>query len=97
MFDEGILFSLESMETLPGINRIDLSLASSFIPADLFNSIVSQITQIDLSLFGMNSQFDAANATIFPTDFSDFSQSSSPINSTTAFAESIVVQNADFA
>jgi hypothetical protein len=45
----------------------------------------------------MNSQFDAATAAISPTDFTDFSQSSSPINSSAAFAESIVVQNADFA
>jgi len=89
--------SLESMDTLPGMNSTDLSLASTVIPADLFNSIVSQITQIDLSLFGMNSQFDAATAAISPTDFTDFSQSSSPINSSAAFAESIVVQNADFA
>lgn len=89
--------SLESMDTLPGMNTTDLSLASTVIPADLFNSIVSQITQIDLSLFGMNSQFDAASAAISPRDFTDFSQSSSPINSSAAFAESIVVQNADFA
>ena len=47
--------SVQSMDTLPGMNSTDLSLASTVIPADLFNSIVSQITQIDLSLFGMNS------------------------------------------
>lgn len=88
---------LESMDSLPELNAIDLSLASSFIPGELFQSIVSLITQIDLSLYGMNSQFDAATAAIFPTDFSDFSLSSSPINSAAAFAESIVVQNADFA
>ena len=88
--------TLEPMDSLPSLNSIDLSLASSFIPADLFISIVSQITQIDLSLFGMNSQFDSASASFWRSDFTDFSQSSSPINSAAAFAESTVVHSADF-
>ena len=89
--------SLESMDSLPNLNSIDLSLASSFIPGDLFNSIVSLITQIDLSLYGMNSHYDADNAAISPSVFSDFVQPSAPINSTASFAESIVVQCTDFA
>lgn len=89
--------SLENMDTLPRMNSTDLSLAATVIPADLFNGIVLQITRIDLSLFGMNSQFDAARAAIFPSDFTDFSQSSTPINSSASFAESVTVQTADFA
>lgn len=97
MLDEGISFRLEGMDSLPEINKIDLSLASSFIPSELFCNIMSQITQIDLSLFGMSREFDAATAAISPTEFTDFFQTSSSINSSAAFAESVVVQNADFA
>lgn len=88
---------LENMDSLPNLNSIDLSLASSFIPGDLFISIVSFITQIDLSLYGMNSHFDADNAAISPSVFSDFVQPAAPISSTASFAESIVVHSTDFA
>jgi hypothetical protein len=91
------IVGLESMDSLPGLNPIDLSLASSFIPGDLFQSIVSQITQIDLTLFGMHNQFDPSTSALSPSCFTDFFQSASPINSSASFAEPMVAQSAEFA
>lgn len=87
---------LEHMDSLPNLNSIDLSLASSFIPGELFKSIVSLITQIDLTLYGMNNHFDADNAAISPSFYADLVQPAAPINSTASFAESIVVHSTDF-
>ncbi|MCR2747896.1 hypothetical protein [Limnobacter parvus] len=92
-----VTVGLESMDSLPGSNLIDLSLASSFIPGDLFQSIVSQIAQIDLSLFGMHNQFDPLTSALSPSCFADFFQSTSPINSSASFAEPVVAQSAEFA
>lgn len=89
--------TLYNMDSLPGLNTTDLSLASSFIPKAMFHSIVHHINQIDLSLYGMNKQFDSLNSALSPVDFTDFNRSASPIHSAASFAESIVVQHADFA
>ena len=87
----------EAMDSLPGMASMDLTLAATFIPADLLQSIADLITRIDLSLYGMNSQFDPDTASIFRSDFADIFQPSTPIHSTAAVAESFVIYNAEFA
>ena len=87
----------EAMDSLPGMASTDLTLAATFIPADLLQSIAELITRIDLSLYGMNSQFDPDSASIFRSDFADIFQPSTPIHSTAAVAESFVFFNAEFA
>lgn len=87
----------EIMDSLPGMINTDLTLAATFIPADLLQSIADLITRIDLSLYGMNGQFDPDSASIFRSDFADIFQPSTPIHSTAAVAESFVFYNAEFA
>lgn len=87
----------QAMDSLPGMASTDLTLAATFIPADLLQSIADLITRIDLSLFGMNGQFDPDSASIFRSDFADIFQPSTPIHSTAAVADSFVFYNAEFA
>lgn len=68
-------------DTLPEFVTTDLSLASSFIPVELLQSIASLITQIDRSLYGMRSEFDAQTASFHRSDWAAFNPVSSPINS----------------
>ncbi|HEX4855352.1 MAG TPA: hypothetical protein VFV28_00960, partial [Limnobacter sp.] len=49
-------------DTLPGQTGVDLSLASSVIPVELFARIMGHIAQIDRSLFGMSSHLDFSGA-----------------------------------
>lgn len=87
----------EPMDSLPAMANTDLTLAATFIPADLLQCIADLITRIDLSLYGMNGQFDPDTASIFRSDFADIFQPSTPIHSTAAVAESFVIYNAEFA
>lgn len=73
--------ALISTDSLPDYISTDLSLASSLIPKEVLQGIADLITQIDLSLYGMSSQFDATTATIARSDYIDFNDTFSPINS----------------
>jgi hypothetical protein len=90
----------ERTDTLPTLNGVDLSLASSCIPVELLARIIGQISQIDRVLFGMQSHLDLASAIPSRTESADFPGHcghSSSINSTVNFAECAVTQSAAFA
>jgi hypothetical protein len=73
--------SLVFTDTLPDHVNTDLSLASTFIPPELLEGIAQLITRIDMSIYGIDSRFDALSATISHSSDFELNGTFSSINS----------------
>jgi hypothetical protein len=83
-------------DTLPDRVSTDLSLASTFIPSEQLQGIAQWITQIDMSLYGIESQFDADSAQISHSADVELNCTVCPINSTAETQDFSPVYGVDF-